>query len=214
MTEGASSPEDLVQALRAAGIRDARLLDVVRVTPRAAFVPLGQQAYAYEDVPIPIAHGQVTTQPSLSALMIEGLEVSGDAHILEVGTGLGFQTALLARLAGDVVTIEMWPELAHQARRNLDGQGIGNVELRIGDGSGGVPDRAPYDAVIVSAAFPEVPAPLVEQLRCGGRLVQPIGPGGREQVMSFVRTATGLERSRVLTPAHFVRLRGRYGFSS
>ncbi|BDM74469.1 protein-L-isoaspartate O-methyltransferase (plasmid) [Streptomyces nigrescens] len=214
MTEATPSPEDLVQAVRAVGVRDERLLEAVRATPRAAFVPHGHQAHAYEDAPLPIAHGQVTTQPSLSALMIEGLEVSGDAHILEVGTGLGFQTALLARLAGDVVTIEMWPELAHQARRNLDRQGIRNVELHIGDGSGGVPVRAPYDAVIVSAAFPEVPAPLVEQLRPGGRLVQPIGPGGREQVMSFVRTATGLERCRVLTPAHFVRLRGRYGFSS
>ncbi|MEU6216510.1 protein-L-isoaspartate(D-aspartate) O-methyltransferase [Streptomyces sp. NPDC047022] len=214
MTEAAHPPEDLVRAVRAAGIRDERLLQAVRVTPRAAFLPAGHQAHAYHDVPIPIGHGQVTTQPSLSAMMIEGLDLSGDEHVLEIGTGLGFQTALLARLAAGVVTIERWPDIAHQARSNLARQGIRNVELRVGDGSGGVPDRAPYDAVIVSAAFPEVPAPLAEQLRLGGSLVQPIGPGGQEQVVSFLRTPTGLERRRLLTPAHFVRLHGRYGFPS
>lgn len=203
-----------MRAVRAAGIRDERLLQAVRAMPRAAFLPVGHQAHAYHDVPIPIGHGQVTTQPSLSAMMIEGLDLSGNEHVLEIGTGLGFQTALLARLAADVVTIEMWPDIAHQARRNLARQGIRNVELRVGDGSGGVPDRAPYDSVIVSAAFPEVPAPLAGQLRLGGSLVQPIGPGGQEQVVSFLRTPTGLERRRVLTPAHFVRLHGRYGFPS
>ncbi|MER6402818.1 protein-L-isoaspartate(D-aspartate) O-methyltransferase [Streptomyces viridosporus] len=212
MTEAAHPLEDLVRAIREAGITDERLLQAVRATPRAAFVPAGHQAHAYHDVPLSIGHAQVTTQPSLSAMMIEGLDLSGDEHVLEIGTGLGFQTALLARLSADVVTIERWPDIAQQARRNLAGQGIRNVELRVGDGSGGVPDRAPYDAVIVSAAFPEVPALLAEQLRSGGHLVQPIGPGGREQVMSFLRTATGLERRRVLTPAHFVRLQGRYGF--
>ncbi|WP_081237061.1 protein-L-isoaspartate(D-aspartate) O-methyltransferase [Streptomyces viridosporus] len=212
MTEAAHPTEELVRAVREAGITDERLLQAVRATPRAAFVPTGQQARAYHDVPLPIEHAQVTTQPSLSAMMIEGLDLSGDEHVLEIGTGLGFQTALLARLSADVVTIEMWPDIAQQARRNLAGQGIRNVELRIGDGSGGVPDRAPYDAVIVSAAFPEVPAPLAGQLRFGGHLVQPIGPGGREQVVSFLRTAMGLERRRILTPAHFVRLQGRYGF--
>jgi protein-L-isoaspartate(D-aspartate) O-methyltransferase len=205
-------PEDLERAVRAAGIRDERLLEAVRTTPRAGFVPAGQEAAAYRDAPVPIGQGQVTTQPSLSALMIESLGLEGREHVLEVGTGLGFQTALLARLAADVVSIEMRPDLARQARGNLTRHGVRNVELRVGDGSGGVPDRAPYDAVIVSAAFPDVPAPLIEQVRPSGRLVQPIGPGGHEQVVCFVRTASGLERRRVLTAARFVRLHGRYGY--
>ncbi|MGW0878480.1 protein-L-isoaspartate O-methyltransferase family protein [Streptomyces sp. NPDC002671] len=212
MNSVARAPEDLLRALAAAGIRDERLLEAVRATPRAAFVPAGQEAAAYRDVPVAIGQGQVTTQPSLSVLMIESLGLGGGEHVLEIGTGLGFQTALLARLAADVVSIELRPGIARQARVNLARQGVRNVELRVGDGSGGVPDRAPYDAVLVSAAFLEVPAPLVAQVRLRGRLVQPIGPGGREQVVLFERTAAGLERLRVVTGACFVRLQGRYGF--
>ncbi|WP_228718508.1 protein-L-isoaspartate(D-aspartate) O-methyltransferase [Kitasatospora acidiphila] len=188
--------DNLVQAARETGIRDERLLGALRATPRAGFVPARYRALAYLDEPIPIANGQTTTQPSLSARMIDGLALTGNEHVLEVGTGLAFQTALLARLAADVVSIEMWPQLVRQARRNLARQSIRNVELCLGDGSRGVPDRAPYDAILVSAAFPDVPPPLIEQLRLGGRLVQPIGPGGEEQVVSFQRTASGLQPDR------------------
>ncbi|MGW7820952.1 protein-L-isoaspartate O-methyltransferase family protein [Streptomyces puniciscabiei] len=205
-------PDDLVRALSAAGIGDERLLAAVRTTPRAEFVPADQLSAAYRDVPVAIGHGQVTTQPSLSALMIEDLGLTGDEHVLEIGTGLGFQTALLARLAADVVSIEIRPDTARHARVNLARHGVRNVELRVGDGSGGVPDRAPYDAVLVSAAFPEVPEPLAAQVRPGGLLVQPIGPGGHERVVCFERTAAGLAQVRVLASACFVRLRGRYGF--
>lgn len=201
-----------MQALRAAGIMDERLLEAVRTTPRAGFVPVDQVADAYRDVPVPIGQGQVTTQPSLSAMMIESLGLKGGEHVLEVGTGLGFQTALLARLAADVVSIELRPDIARRAHANLMRQLVRNVELRVGDGSGGVPDRAPYDAVVVSAAFPEVPAPLVAQVRPAGRLVQPIGPGGHERVVCFLRTESGLEPWRVLTAARFVRLQGRHGY--
>lgn len=210
----AASPAELVAAARAAGISDERVLEAMNATRRAGFVPADHVTAAYRDEPIPIGHGQVTTQPSLSARMIEGLRLAGGDHVLEIGTGLGFQTALLARLAASVVSIERWPDLADQARRNLARQGIGNVQVLTGDGSCGLPDRAPYDAILVSAAFPAVPAPLAAQLRAGGRLVQPIGPGGKEQVVLFQRSAAGLERRQVLTQARFVRLHGRHGFQS
>jgi protein-L-isoaspartate(D-aspartate) O-methyltransferase len=206
--------ERLANAVEAAGVTDPRVLDAVRAVPRACFVPADEVSAAYQDRPIRIAHGQVTTQPSLSARMLEGLALSGREHVLEIGTGLGYQTALLARLAADVVTIERWPDLMEEAARNLSRQGITNVRLIVGDGSEGAPDYAPYDAVVVSAAFPEVPPPLAKQLRVGGRLVQPIGPGGHEEVILFERTEAGLRRRQVLTLARFVRLYGRYGFAA
>ncbi len=204
------SAADLVLAARAHGVRDERVLAAIAATPRDAFVPPDQLAYS--DMPIPIGHCQVTTQPSLVAVMVAGLGLTGGEQVLEVGTGYGYQTALLARLAAYVISVEFWPDLAETARRNLAGQGIVNVRVITGDGTEGFPPGAPYDAIVVSAAHPRVPPPLVAQLREGGRLVQPIGPGGAEQVQLFERAADGLRRLRLLTSASFVRLRGRHGF--
>jgi protein-L-isoaspartate(D-aspartate) O-methyltransferase len=204
-------PRDLAFAVQAAGVGDLRVLEAIRQTPRAAFVPAAYADSAYDDVPVRLPHGQVTTQPSLSAAMIAALRLTGAEVVFEVGTGYGYQTALLARLAARVVSIDIWPDLADQARRNLDARAIGNVVVLSGDGTGGAPDYAPFDAIVVSAACPRVPSPLIAQLRTGGHLVQPIGPGGYEQVVLYEKKQDGLRQVRTLTTASFVRLRGQYG---
>lgn len=168
-------------------------------------------APAYRGTPVPLPHWQVTTQPSLIAMMVSALGLTGDEQVLEAGTGYGWQTALLARLAAYVVSVERWPDLVDEARLRLAGQGVGYAEVVLGDGTLGMPARAPYDAVIVCAAFPRVPEPLVDQLRSGGRLVQPIGHGGQEHVQLCERRARGLVHRRMVTTARFVRLYGAHG---
>lgn len=204
--------DSLAAAARASGVTDGRVLAAIRATARFRFVPPGSVALAAADQPVPIGDGQVTTQPSLTAVMIESLGLTGTEQVLEVGTGHGYQTALLARLARHVISIEIRPGLAEQARRNLAAAGISNAEVLTADGSEGWPPGAPYDAAVVSAAFPEVPQPLVAQLADGGRLVQPIGPGGAEDVVLFIRRAGQLVRLRSLIPARFVPLLGRHGY--
>ncbi len=203
---------DLVREIVAAGIRDPRLVEAFRRVPRAGFVPSELVERAYLDRPLPIPHEQVTTQPSLSARMIEALRLAGSERVLEVGTGYGFQTALLSHLANFVWSVERWPDVAQTARNNLASYGAGNVEVVAGDGTEGLPEHAPYDAILVSAAFPSVPPPLAEQLAPGGRLVQPIGSGGQEEVILFEKQPGGLVRRRTVTGAHFVRLYGAHAF--
>jgi protein-L-isoaspartate(D-aspartate) O-methyltransferase len=200
------SPEDLLWALRAQGIRDRRVMAAFRAVPRAGFVPPRFTDRAYEDEPVPIPHGQVTTQPSLVARMVEALRLERGERVLEVGTGLGFQTAILAMLAGQVVSVERFADLAAQARANLEGVGLDRVTVVVGDGTLGVPEHAPYHAVVVAAASPRIPGPLVEQLLPGGRLVHPVGPGGREVVTLFHKQGDHLVPLAELTPASFVPL--------
>jgi protein-L-isoaspartate(D-aspartate) O-methyltransferase len=207
-----SDPEALARAIATSGVRDPRLLDALRGVPRAGFVPPELPERAYVDRPLPIPHGQVTTQPSLSAKMIEALSLTGHEHVLEIGTGYGFQTALLACLSRFVWSVERFPDVAATARQNLARHGVDNVEVVPGDGTRGFSEHAPYDAILVSAAFTSVPPPLTEQLEVGGRLVQPIGSGGEEVVVLFEKGPEGLERRHTVTGAHFVRLYGTYAF--
>jgi protein-L-isoaspartate(D-aspartate) O-methyltransferase len=200
----------LVAASREAGVRDERVLDAIGAVPRVDFVPDEHADLADLDTPIPIPHSQVTTQPSLVARMIEALALTGDERVLEVGTGYGWQTALLARLAGEVFSVERFADLAATARRHL--AGYENVTVVVGDGSAGLPDDAPFDAILVAAAYPNVPEPLADQLAEGGRLMQPIGPGGAEDVVLFEKRFGELERVRSVSGAHFVRLYGRHAF--
>jgi protein-L-isoaspartate(D-aspartate) O-methyltransferase len=212
MSTPGPTQRDLVKAVAELGVRDRRLLGAMGEIPRAGFVPPGMGRRAYVDAPLPIPHDQVTTQPSLVAKMIEALELRGGEKVLEVGTGYGFQTAILARLGRFVWSVERWADLAETARGNLERHGIDNVRVVIGDGSGGLPQHAPYDAILVSAAFPRVPEPLAEQLADGGSLVQPLGTGGNEEVVLFSKGSHGLLRRRTITGARFVRLLGSHGF--
>jgi protein-L-isoaspartate(D-aspartate) O-methyltransferase len=190
-------------------------MEAMRRVPRVGFVPPDYADSAYIDEPIPIPHGQVTTQPSLIARMVAALELQGGERVLEVGAGYGYQVALLANLAGPsgfVWSIERWPDLAEAARRNLEGHGVANAEVLVGDGTDGLAEHSPYHAIVVSAAFPEVPPPLAEQLAPGGRLVHPVGSGGSEDVVLFEKEDDRLAPRRSLTRARFVRLVGRHAF--
>jgi protein-L-isoaspartate(D-aspartate) O-methyltransferase len=204
--------QPLVVAARFAGITDVRVLEAVGAVPRAGFVPPGLVAEAGLDRPLPIPHGQVTTQPSLVARMVEALELTGRERVLEVGTGYGWQTAVLGRLAAEVWSVERWEDVAAVARANLARHGTTNVEVIVADGSEGLAAHAPYDAIVVAAAFPTVPKPLVAQLVEGGRLVQPIGSGGDEDVVLFREEGGDLRRVRSVADARFVPLVGRHGF--
>ena len=207
-----SEPENLVRTITDVGVRDPRLLDALRAVPRAGFVPTNLAEQAYEDKPLPIPHDQVTTQPSLVAKMVEALGLTGSERVLEVGAGYAWQTALLARLCGFVWAVERFEDVAEAARENLARFGVTNAEVVTVDGTKGLPEHAPYDAILVAAAFPSVPRPLEEQLAVAGRLVQPVGPGGREEVVLFSKGTREIVRRRIIAEAHFVRLYGAHAF--
>lgn len=199
-----------MSAVAAAGIRDLRLLAALRAVPRERFVLPEHAERAYVDEPLPIPHAQVTTQPSLIARMVETLELRGEERVLEIGTGHGFQTALLAELSEFVWSVERWRDLAATARENLARNGTRNAEVVVGDGTLGLAAHAPYQGIVIAAAAPTVPEPLVAQLAPGGRLVHPVGEGGNEDVTLFVKR-DGLHAARRVIGARFVPLVGGHG---
>jgi protein-L-isoaspartate(D-aspartate) O-methyltransferase len=207
----ARSPAALVLGLVEKGIHDERLLAAFAQIRRADFVPIAFVSEAYRDEPVSIGHQQVTTQPSLIALMVQALRLTGTEKVLEIGTGFGFQTAILSRLCHQVFSIERMADLAMTAESNLRKAGIQNAKVVVGDGTLGLPDHAPFEAIVVSAAAPNVPQPVVDQLKDGGRLVQPIGPGGEETVMSFQKIEGSLIKKEEITRAYFVPLLGAFG---
>ena len=176
---------------------------------REAFVAPGSEVAAYENRPLPIGHGQTISQPFIVALMTDLLDLAPEDRVLEVGTGSGYQAAVLAELVREVYSVEIVPDLAARAVGVLAAQGYGNVQLKTADGDVGWPERAPFDAIIVTAAAPDVPARLVDQLRPGGRMVLPIGPrGGDQELVLLTRDRDGIATRRTILPVAFVPLVG------
>jgi protein-L-isoaspartate(D-aspartate) O-methyltransferase len=198
--------------LRRRGIRDERVLGAMERVPREAFVPPELQDEAYADSALPIGHDATISQPYMVAAICELLGLGGNERVLDVGTGSGYQAAVLAELADEVVTIERVPELAESARAALAAAGYGRVEVHVGDGTLGVPERAPFDAIAVAAAAPELPHALYEQLRPGGRIVVPIGRRRAQRLELVVRSPEGPAVLRSV-PCRFVPLLGAEGFA-
>ena len=197
--------------LRARGIRNPRVLEAMERVPRHEFVPAGYRAQAYEDHPIPIAENQTISQPYIVAIMLEALSLEPGDTVLEIGTGSGYQTALLAGLAGRVYSIERYASLAGQAEEALTRLGCQNVSIIVGDGTQGLPDYAPFDAIVVSAAAPQIPASLFQQLRESGRMVIPVGPEAAQQ-LQLVHSRQGVPLITVLEPCRFVPLIGNEAY--
>jgi protein-L-isoaspartate(D-aspartate) O-methyltransferase len=203
----------LVESLRAQGIGDLAVLKAFAETPRHPFVPEALRHRAYEDVALPIGNGQTISQPVTQARHLEALRLKGTERVLEIGTGSGYQAALLAALAATVFTVERVRRLALAAQRALREAGVTNVSVLLGDGTLGWSAYAPYDAILVAAGGPEIPGPLVEQLAPGGRLLVPVGAPGAQILTLVERTEAGY-RETPLGEARFVPLVGEHGFDA
>ncbi len=188
------------------GIEDPRVLAALSRIPRHELVPEDVRAHAYEDRPLPIGHGQTISQPFVVAYMTEQLRLRGGERVLEIGTGSGYQAAVLAEIAGEVFSIEIVAPLGERARADLKRLGYKNVHVRIGDGYRGWPEQAPFDAIIVTAAPGHVPQPLIDQLAAGGRLVLPVG-GFDQELLRIERHADGIHEERLID-VRFVPMRG------
>jgi protein-L-isoaspartate(D-aspartate) O-methyltransferase len=197
--------------LRQRGIRDERVLAAMERVPRHEFVPPRYMSDAYGDHPIPIGHGQTISQPYIVAAMLQALELLPGDKVLEVGTGSGYQTALLAELVAQVYSIERHAALAEQARATLERLGYRNVHVLHGDGSHGLPEGAPFNAITVGAAAPRVPPPLEQQLAEGGRMIIPVG-GAPGQELQFIRRCDGQLQVQPMEGCRFVPLVGEEGF--
>ncbi len=199
------------EILPAAGIQDVRVLSAFRRVPRHQFVEEALALRAYEDVSLPIGYGQTISQPSTVAYIAQALELQGDEKILEIGSGSGYQTAILAHLAERVFAMERIRFLGKQVWPRLDGLGLSNVAIRIGDGTYGWPDQAPFDVVVVSAVSPRIPEDLVRQLRQGGKMMIPLEVDGSQRMIKVIKRPSGIERVE-LDPCRFVKLIGKYGW--
>jgi protein-L-isoaspartate(D-aspartate) O-methyltransferase len=203
----------LVEDIRAKGIRDMAVLRAFERIPRHQFVPTGIRHRAYEDTPLPIGNGQTISQPYIHAHYLELLGLKGTEKVLEIGTGTGYQTALLAQLVPQVFSIERIAALSEQAKANLEKLGIGNVSLCVGDGTLGWSVHAPYDAILVSAGSPSVPKPLLDQLADKGRLLIPEGDLETQHLMVYTRRGERIDK-REVAPVRFVPLIGSHGWEN
>jgi protein-L-isoaspartate(D-aspartate) O-methyltransferase len=193
------------------GLKDKRVLAAMRAVPRHHFLFQGEQTSAYDDTPLPIGCRQTISQPYIVAFMTAALKLKGAEKILEIGTGSGYQTAILACLAQTVFSIERIPELAERARKNLGALNITNADVAVGDGTLGCPDRSPFDAILVTAGAPSVPQPLLDQLAPGGRLLAPVGGRNIQELELWTRTSNGYSERRLISVV-FVPLIGTHGW--
>jgi protein-L-isoaspartate(D-aspartate) O-methyltransferase len=200
--------------LRQRGIHDERLLAAMYKVPRHEFVSRQSWGDAYADYPVVIGERQTTSQPYMIATMIQAAQIKAEDRVLEIGAGSGYQTALLAELASQVFAVERFPSLAESARLTLDRLGYANVKIVAGDGSLGLPEAAPYDAIIVSAAAPSAPPALIEQLTTGGRLLVPVGNTDQQFLQLVQRDQQGNIRVQTLEGCRFVPLIGQQGFAA
>ena len=198
----------MIERLRTAGINDERVLSAFEQVPRHEYVPEAVAARAYDDASLPLVDGQTISQPSTVARMLQFLEIEKDHRVLEVGTGSGFQTALLAKMASQVFSIERIEKLARHARRVLDKEGIYNVNIQLGDGTLGWSKYQPYDRIVVAAAGEKVPQKLIEQLADKGRMMVPVGDG-RSQDLFLITKTDGRVSRELIDPCRFVPLIGR-----
>ena len=203
----------LIEVIREHGIEDLEILRAFDLTPRHLFVPQSVQHRAYEDAPVPIGFGQTASQPSLQALYMQTLELKPTDRVLEIGTGSGFQTALLAHLAEHVYSVERIRELSQRAREVIESLRISNIALLVGDGTIGWSRYAPYDAILVTAGAPTIPPALIDQLSPNGRMLIPVGDRNMQQLTLVKKTESGIETSNV-TACVFVPLLGRFGWQA